>query len=186
MRQFDDIQHELGLKFFLESDNGDLYFVPMAPGVRRLIVRRFDRDLPPTLIPAYVDISAAAQAWLETDRDLVKLVRVEQPTEVGSDFIARPHHLGNSLRSFLDTDPEDAPPEPPDELALMQARFRARAASAAEPREALLISILARSILEPTAKTLYSYQEGRFIVVDLKPTRADLDRWTALGVGATR
>lgn len=177
MRDFSDIQHELGLKLFLESGNGNLYFVPASPGAPRVIVRRFDRDLPPALIPAYVDLLAAAQAWIEDDPELSALVRVERPREVGRDFIARPHHIGNSLNSFLDTDPEDDPPEPPDELAPMQARFRARAEAASGPREALLTSILARSLIEPTAKTVYSYRGLPFIVVDLKPTRAELERW---------
>lgn len=180
MREFVEIQQDLGLKFFLESDNGNLYFVPIAPDAARLLVRRFDRNLAPALIPAYVDLLSAAQRWIESDPDLSGLVRVEQPNEIGRDFIARQHHLGDSLRSFLDTDPEDNPPEPPDELALMQTRFRERAKAAGDVREALLVSILACSIVEPSAKTLYSYRESRFVVVDLKPTRADLERWVEL------
>jgi hypothetical protein len=180
MRKFCDIQRELGLVLFFESEHGNLYCVPVAPGAPRLIVRRFDGDLPSALIPAYVDLLGAAKGWIEADPDMAALVRVEQPTEGGRDFIARPHHLGNSLNSFLDTDPEDDPPEPPDELEPMQARFRARSGVAAGPGESLLTSILARSLLDPTYKTIYSYRESRFIVVDLKPTRAELERWREL------
>jgi hypothetical protein len=180
MREFIDIQRDFGLMFFLESGNGNLYFVPVAPGVPRLIVRRFDNDLPQELIPAYVDLLAVSQDWIEGDPELAALVRIEQPTEIGRDFIARPHHLGNSLRSFLDTDPEDNPPEPPDELTLMQTRFRTLAAVVSGARDTLLTSILARSLIEPTAKTLYSYSESQFIVVDLKPTRTELERWVKL------
>jgi hypothetical protein len=123
---------------------------------------------------------AAAEAWIEADPELAALLRVEQPSEVGRDFIARPHHLGDSLRSFLDTDPDDSPPEQPDELALIQTRFRARAKTVSGAREALLTSILARSILEPTAKTIYSYRAQRFTIVDLKLTRGELELWTEL------
>jgi hypothetical protein len=129
------------------------------------------------LIPAYVDLLRAAQSWIDADPEFAALVRVEQPSEVGRDFIARPHRLGNSLRSFLEYDPDEPPPEAPEELDRMQTRFRDRTKVTHDAREALLISILGRSLIEPTAKTMYSYAESGFIIVDLKPTRAELERW---------
>jgi hypothetical protein len=180
MRKFTDIQHDLNLVKFVESPSGNLFCVPVAPGAPRIIVRRFDRDLPATLIPAYISLLAAAEAWIARDADLARVVRVEQPTEIGCDFIARPHVLGTSLSSFAD---DEDPPEPPDELLTMQARFRARAAAETEARDAFIAVVLARSILEPTAKTMYSFRESKFIVADIKPTRGDLERWAALNPG---
>jgi hypothetical protein len=112
-RDFDTISHELGLVRFLESEHGDLYCVPVAPGAARTLVRRFNRALPPALIPAYARLAALA---------------------------ARP---------------------------------------AADEREQLLVAILARSLLEPTAKTRYDTRGERFIVAELKPTRGELERWAA-------
>lgn len=170
---------------FLNSTNGSLHCVPVAPGAPRLIVRRFDRELAPAMIPVYVELLAAAQRWIAADPELAQLARVEQPSEVGHDFIARPHLNATPLDAYLAGDPEDDPPDPPDELALMQARFRARAAAAADPREELLTAILARSLLAPTHKTMYSLAESRFVVVDLKPTRAELERWRELAIAAS-
>ncbi len=175
MREFTDIQQDLSLVPFLDSANGSLYYVPDYPDFPRLIVRRFDRDLAPGMIPTYVDILASAQRWIESNSQLAKLVRVVQPVEVGEDFIARPHCVGTSLYAFLDPDEEGDPPEPPDELAPMQAQFLAQPPSGG--REELLREVLARSILEPTHKTLYSFAESRFIVVDLKLTRGELVSW---------
>lgn len=185
MRSFTDIQQELNLKHWLSSPNGTLYYVPVRQEPRRPgphpLVRRFDSDLPPSLISTYVDLHAAAQAWLEADPELADLARVEQPTEVGEDFIARSHVMGTHLEAYMAWPPEDDPPEPEEEMAPMQARFRARLPR--DEREELLKTILARSLLEPTAKTMYIPAEERFVVADLKPTRDELLRWRELRSG---
>jgi len=178
MRSFADIECDLKLVLFADSALGDLYCVPVAPGAPRTIVRRFNRELPAGLAPAYAEVLRAAQAWLARDPALAKMLRVAQPTEVGLDFLARPHLLGDSLASFAD---DEDPPEPPPELPLMRERFRALASETAGPRDALLVQILARSVLEPTTKTIYSFAEERFIVADLKTSRHELELW----VGAT-
>jgi hypothetical protein len=180
MREFADIERELNLMKFTDSRNGTLYCVPAAPGAPRLIVRRFDGDLTPALVPVYVDMLTAAEAWIAMDPELVALVRIEPPAEVGHEFIARRHFNATALDAFLETDPEEDPPEPPPELARMQTRFRDRANAASEPREVLLTSVLAHSILERTLKTFYDYDAEQFVIADLKPTRDELERWEAL------
>jgi len=180
MRAFADIERELGLKKFIDSANGTLYCVPPARGAPRVIVRRFDRQLPPSLVPAYAELLAAAQAWIERDPELAQLVRVEQPREIGADFIARTHFNATALAAFLETDPEEDPPDPPPELAGMQGRFRLRADGTSDPRDRLVTTTLARSVLEPTRKTFYDHGAEQFVIADLKPTRDELDRWRDL------
>jgi hypothetical protein len=180
MRTFADIQQELSLVPFVGSENGSLHCVPVSPGAPRLIVRHFDRALEPSMIPSYVELLAASQDWISADPELSALVRVEQPSETGRDFIARPHMNASSLEAFLSGDPEEDPPEVPDELAPLQARFRERVLAAAGAREQLLTEILSRSLLQPTHKTMYSFSESRFVVVDLKVTREELERWSRL------
>jgi len=173
MRDFDQIRAELNLAPFVGSFNGNLY-IPPAPDAARIVIRRFDRDLAPSLVPAYASLLNAAGAWIERDPELAGVVRLEQPTEVGQDFIARPHRLGTNLSSFLDDE------DPPDELATMQSRFRDLAAAAKTPRDSLVVRVLARSILEPSGKTFYSFPESKFVIVDIKPRGDDLERWAAL------
>jgi hypothetical protein len=180
MREFADIERELHLMKFTDSRNGTLYCVPVAPGAPRLIVRRFDGEVPPSLVPAYAGMITAAAAWIAADPELAKLVRIEQPTEIGREYIARRHFNATSLDAFLETDPDEDPPEPPPELYRMQARFRERTKAASDAREALLTSILARSILERSLKTFYDHDAEQFVIADLKPTRAELERWHAL------
>jgi len=181
MREFANIQRELQLMKFTDSTNGTLYCVPVSPGAPRLIVRRFDRDLSPSLVTAYARLIADAAAWIAADPELAKLVRIEQPTEIGSDYIARRHVNATSLDAFLETDPEEDPPEPPPELSRMQARFRERAKLASGAREALLASILTRSILDRSQKTFYDSEAEQFVIADPTPTRDELEAWNILG-----
>jgi hypothetical protein len=181
MREFADIERELHLIKFTDSRNGTLYCVPVSPGAPRLIVRRFDQDLPPSLVTAYARLTADAATWIAADPELAKLVRIEQPTEIGRDYIARRHVNATSLDAFLETDPEEDPPEAPPELSRMQARFRERTELASTAREALLISILSRSILERSQKTFYDSDAEQFVIVDPTPTRDELGRWDAFG-----
>src|SRR5436305_923928 len=92
MRQFTDIAAELGLKKYLDSPFGTLYFIPFAVGAPSIVVRRFDGEWPPELAAPYAELIRAAQRWIERHPGLARLVRVEQPVEVGSDFVARKHH----------------------------------------------------------------------------------------------
>jgi hypothetical protein len=180
MRKFADIERELHLMKFTDSANGTLYCVPVSPGAPRLIVRHFDRDLPPSLVTPYARMIADAAAWIAADPELARLVRTEQPTEIGSDYIARRHLNATSLDAFLETDPEEDPPEPPPELSRMQARFKELTKLAKSAREALLTSILGRSILERSQKTFYDEEAEQFVIADPTPTRDELERWNAL------
>ena len=180
MREFLDISRDLNLMKLTDSTNGTLYCVPAGPGAPRLIVRHFDGAVAPSLVPAYVCMLAAAKSWLEQDAELAALVRVEQPAEVGHAFIARRHFLGTTLDAFLEADPDEDPPERPPELARMQMRFQDLAARVTGPREQLLATVLARSVLEPSLKTFYDEEHAEFVVGDIKPTPDELERWAVL------
>lgn len=179
MRKFIDIQRDLNLVLYVESEHGDLY-MPRASDVPRVVVRWFHRAIPPHLVGTYARLLLASQAWIERDAKLTALVRVEQPVEVGEDFLSRAFVSATSLAAFISADPDDDPPESPEELATMQARFRELTSNPATPSERTLMTIVARSLLEPTHKTMYSMREERFIVADLKPTVAELDELARL------
>ncbi len=179
MREFSDIERELALVKFTDSENGTLYCVPVSLGAPRTIVRRFDGRLPPSLATAYARMTRAAAVWIAADPELGKLVRIEQPTEIGRDYMARRHVSATSLDAFLETDPEEDPPEAPPELSRMQARFRERIKLTHAPSDASLTSILERSILERSRKTFFDYEAEQFVIAELSPTREELERWDA-------
>jgi hypothetical protein len=179
MRNFADLQRELGMKKFLASRNGTLYFVPGALGDRAIIARHFDRDLPVTLVAPSADLTRAAQRWIDRHPEVARLARVAQPTEVGHDFIVRPHFVYTTATRAYEED-EDPPP-PPAELDELRRAFSAARAQSDDPRDAIVETVLARSLLEPTGKT-FQADDGRFTVVELKPTAEELQRWAGLAV----
>ncbi|NPD23120.1 DUF4604 domain-containing protein [Corallococcus exiguus] len=184
MRDFATLHRELKLKPFLESPLGALYLSREVPGASRLVVRHFDGSLPSTMVGPFVAMLHSTQQWLERNPELERLVSIEQPVEVGSDFVARKHHIyGVNLSSYTEW---DEPPAPPPQLARMQKAFRGSRGKSTDPRDTLLEKVLARSLLEATAKTYFDDDEERFIVVDLKPTADEVKRWAALSAPGTR
>jgi hypothetical protein len=174
MRSFAEISYTAGLKKFLESSSGTLYFNAERPAPT-MIVRHFDRDLPPAVVRPFAELNAAAQRWLAAHPEVAQYVYLTPPIEIGEDFVARPHHVYyQSLRSCDEPD-EDDPVEPPDELALMRQAMRAALGHPANEREQIVETVLARSLLGPTGKTYLG--DDRFIVVELSPTRAELERF---------
>ena len=101
---------------------------------------------------------------------------------IGCDYIARRHVNATSLDASLETDEEEDPPKPPSELSRMQTRFRELTTRTGTPREALLTTILGRSILEPSQKTFYDPAAEQFVIADLRPTRGELERWNSVTV----
>lgn len=180
MRKFNDIQQELTLKKFLDSASGTLYFVPYAPGRPRVIVRHFDSQLPASLIPPFVSLTRAAQNWLMEYPPLNSLVRVVQPQEVGLDFIAREHFTYYTSTESYELD-EESLPEQPDELAVMRASFRNACVAADDSPITIVETVLARSLIEPTGKTFFHEGERCFIIVELKPSREELESWMKIG-----
>jgi hypothetical protein len=145
-----------------------------------LIVRHFDSQLPASLVSPFVSLTSAAQTWLADRPYLDRLVRVVQPVEVGTDFIARPHFTYYTATDTYELNDDEESPEPPPELAKMRAEFLSQCGGPAGSLEAIIETVLARSLIEPTGKTFFHEGEARFIVVELKPTRNELERWEAL------
>jgi hypothetical protein len=176
MRTFSELATVYNLREFLASPNGTLYFNPGAhvSSETSLVVRRFNCDLPTDLVQAYAHLTLAAQQWLDSHPDIAALVRIEQPLEIGRDFIARRHHVyQTSIRSYDDIDG----PLPPSELWELQERFCRNARNTITRPDHLIIIALARSILEPSGKTFFDDSEERFIIVDLKLEKEELEWW---------
>ena len=178
MRKFNEIQQELGLKEFLLTSLGTLYYIPSAPGTPRVRVRYFDSDPLIVLVKPFVDIVQATQEWIEHRPKLASLVKVEQPIEVGYDFIARLHHIYcTSTETYVNW---DNPPEPPEELEQMRTIFRKEIGKSNNPKDILIETVLAKSLLEPSYKTYFAERKGQFIVVELELTPEYIQQWHAL------
>lgn len=176
MRTFNEIAEELGLKKFLASRCGTLHFVPSAKGSQRVIVRHFDRDLPASMITSYVELIRRCKLWIEGRPELARLIKIDEPFEVGQDFYARTHHTYYISLSSYTTD-EDAP-EPPPELAEMHLELQNAFSSHPDSKDRIVEQILRRSLLEPSTKTWFAEDIEKFIVVEPRILPEDVWAWS--------
>ena len=179
MRAFDEIKQELELKRFIGGSIGTIYYNPYTPGRRQVNVRYFDAELPPRFVKAYADLISAAQRWIEQHPDLSRLVWIDQPFEIGHDFIARKHHryFNNTTSAFAD---DEDPIEVPPELEQMHQAFRTAASRPATPQEQIIIRVLEQSLIEPSGKTYFDYDTEKFVVAEPHLTPDDVIQWSDL------
>ncbi|HXK19319.1 MAG TPA: hypothetical protein VNG33_16010 [Polyangiaceae bacterium] len=175
MRDFSELTQEMNVIRFLGTDRGTLC---LEAGLRPTkLVRHFDGKLPTSLIPSYLQLLEACQAWVERRPEVSRLARFEQPLEVGADFVMRPFHI--YITSIQTYDEAEDPPEAPAELATLRALLRAELARSTDSKQKLVEQVLSRSILEPCGKTFFRGVEDRFVVVEPRFTAADVTAWSA-------
>ena len=179
MRNFREIKKDLQLKKFLFSELGTLYFDPSHSDSRSLIVRHFDAELEPMYVAPFGLLVGACQNWLTQSSTLNGLVRVEQLSEIGVDFVSRRHYVYYYSTDSYDTRPNDL--EVPSELSSM--RNAVRNLTRPDPSEQKLQvvqTIVERSLLEPSGKTFFHTDEMKFVVVEPKIEPQDVRIWAAL------
>ncbi len=173
MRTFKEIQKELALKKFLYSENGTLYF-PADVSVR-ILVRHFDKTITKEMIPLYVEITKALDRFAQENKALSSLIIVQQPFEIGEDFIARTHHVYYvSVDSYYDEDEDcEVPPQFETLKTLISELKQAELSDA----DSILLRILEKSFIIPTTKTYFDHKQDKFINVDPKMDINDLTEW---------
>ena len=156
------------------SELGAVYWTRgVAPAARiRVFERTEDRE-------AYVAMHEHAHLWIhrDYDHDAWHVLAVDEPREIGSDFVVMPRRVGNTLASFVAL--ED-PAEPPSKLEVLRAVVPKLVSAAREPADRLVAEVVARRIAQPDANTIYVWGEERFYIQDLTPSRNELRAWRAL------
>ena len=176
MREFSDINRELGLKKFLTSHFSTLYFVPFSSRAPRIMVRHFNIEISPDSVEHVAAMIQASKVWVERHDLLTNLVKIEQPIEVGRDFIARQYHLYSaSTDAYVDW---EEPPEVPEELERMRRGFTALIGKSTDPADVFIETFLAKSLLEPSGKTYFDEIRAQFIVGEPRLTREDIEQWS--------
>lgn len=182
MRDFDEIRSALGLRTFLASPAGTLYFDPEAQTADRVLVRHFDATVPPELTRAYADLVEAVADWVQANPGVSRYVRVQRPLEVGRDFVARQHLV--YYYSTASYDDLDAPPPPPQLDRMRAAVLESLSAPGADRRggrPAVVERVVTASLLEPTGRTYFDEVDDLFVVVEPKITSVDVRDWVDAG-----
>lgn len=130
-------------------------------------------------IAPYVSLHEYAHLWIhrDYDHDAWHVVDVDEPIEVGADFVVMPRRIGNPLASFVRG---DDPAQPPPRLAELRAVIPRLVAAAAGPVDAWIAALVAGRLATADRNTIYVWADQRFYMQDLAPTREELHAWTAL------
>lgn len=176
---FADVASRLGLRRFLASDPGTLYFDPADVGVNRLLYRAFETQ-PPGFAATYAEVVGAVVDWVATRPRLAELIEIIPTVQVGLDYIARPHRT-----YYVSTDtyahPEDGVQAPP-ELAAMRDRLATDLIEMTPGIQGqVLAHVLRRTLLEPSGRVYFDDNRRLFVVVEPKVTSGDVADWQATG-----
>lgn len=186
MRSFADVKAEMGLRKLLETERGTM-FVSGPDTTQEIngwtaltLVRTLDGFITPALKDDYVDMVAEAAKWIAAHPELDHFVEVLPISEVGTDFIARPHVLFSYATSAYDANAEDlSVPDAPEELELMREAFGAARGVLKDPKSKIMERVLERNIMAPSGLTVFD-GEGQFVILEPHIKEADLQEWAAL------
>jgi hypothetical protein len=167
---FAEVRRRFRLAKYLSGELGTLYLTPCLPEVGYLLVRQLDSKVVPELLPAYVGLVRDAQQWIERYPSVAALARIQQPIEVGCDYLIWPKYPYTPTSNYYDL---DDPAPPPQEWALLFAAL-GDAPPPATPHDALVASVVRRTFMEPNVKVYFHGDEGRFVAVDLYLTHSDV------------
>ncbi len=175
MRTFADLHASEELIRADDSELGPVYWT--QTGERRgARVRVFDGAEDRA---TYVAMHEHAHLWIHRDyqHDAWWVIDVDEPLEVGADFVVMPRRIGNTLASFVST---DDPAEAPERLAELRTLMPMLVAAANQPADQLIAGFVARRVAHPDANTIYVWSDQRFYVQDLAPSREELLAWRGL------
>ena len=148
-------------------------------GTDRGSVVKVFRD--PDDLAAYADLHCAAHLWIHEDleHDAWHVLDVDEPLEIGEDFLLIRRRPGIYLRSLI---PEltDAPAPPTDRLSLLRTTIGRLVDAAIERRVHFIATLVADRIRSASTHVVFVEREQRFYVDDLEPDPQQLDAWSAL------
>jgi hypothetical protein len=132
-------------------------------------------------LAAYADLHCAAHLWVHEDfeHDAWHVLDVDEPLEVGEDFLLFQRRPGIYLRSLI---PEmtDVPAPPTERLPLLQSTIEKLLTAATEPRARFIATLVADRIRTASTHVIFVEREQRFYVEDLEPDRGQLETWRRL------
>ena len=141
-------------------------------------VRLFE-NVGPLGLAAYVSLHEYAHLWIhrDYDHDAWFVLDVDEPLEVGVDFVTMPRRVGNTLDSFVRDEDQAPPPRRLEELRVLMPKL---VAAAGDPADAWVAQLVAGRLATPDHNTIYIWAEQRFYIQDLAPSRDELFAWQTL------
>lgn len=130
-------------------------------------------------LAAYVALHEYAHLWIHGDyeHDAWFVLDVDEPIEVGADFVLMRNRIGNTLDSFVR---EEERAEPPPRLAELRTLIPKLVAAAETPADRWIAALVANRLAGPDLHTIFVWAEQRFYIQDLAPSREELEAWRAV------
>ncbi len=174
MKNFELLRNEIKLIDAVENELGMMYQeIDVSPKKMR-VVRHFHDQV---LVPIYEDLYCGILKWIENS-EINDYVFMPNLIEIGQDFIIRHWYVYYvSIYRYFDENDEDYV-EPPELFYKMKNFMAKEFKEASGSREGVIQNILRKSLLKPTAKTVYdSRYMNKFIIVEPKISLKDLNDW---------
>lgn len=173
MNSFSKLKQNVKIKRYISSDFGTMYFQPGLPRDKKIIIRHFDNKISIELFPVYVDLYNSILNFINSN--LSDIVFMPELLEVGEDYFIRQFYVYHiAIRDYLlDKDDEDYI-KPPELFHVIQTKI---SEVLSNDSNQIITSILGRSLLEPTSKTIYDHKTDKLLVVQPKVSLEDLQRW---------
>jgi hypothetical protein len=175
MRRFSDIARELvtvGDRWW-----GTLYW--REGGSHGNEVRRFNDSM---LLDAYANLQSTAYIWGHADPLAWHVLIIDEPEEVGEDFVMIKRYPGIKIRHFFPEHTDDPVPPPTKQLEMLRETLARMQVEAETPRDKFLAVLVAKRVAALDQHLVWDMNanEERFHLYDLDPDRDELTAWMAL------
>ncbi len=182
MSVFQEIKEKRGLKRFLGSDLGTMYFNPDLLPQNDIIVRHFDSKLGSKDLTSYVKLYNKV-ILLINNSSLINFVDIFPLVEVGHDYVSRPFHIYDFPTSaYFDEEVRDdfIPQKLMHEIRNHVEALKSATVSA---KQQLVMKVIYNSLVAPSNKTYFNSPSNKMVLVEPTIKVEDIIEWDQLEHG---
>jgi hypothetical protein len=156
---------------------GEEWWHPGAPG--RALGFEVLRFTEPADLQAFVRLHEEAHLWIhrDYDHDAWLVLDVDEPHEVGTDFVMMTRRPGVNLPRFFPETSDDPVPAPDDRLTLLHGVLDTLLGVASAPLDQYIAKLVRDRVHARDYHVVYDPDELRFYIDNLDPDPAELAAW---------
>ncbi len=179
MDNFKNLNKKLGLKRFLGSDLGTMYFNPNADARDDIIVRHFDSQVSPALVNDYQQLYNSVKTTIDNS-SLQEFADLQPLLEVGSDYYMRRLHIYDFPTSDYFESDSNLEILPIDLLKKIKSTFNTLSENSSTTKDRLINQIISKSLCLPSNKTYFNGKMNKMILVEPTINEEDIILWGKL------
>ena len=172
-KTFEELNNERQLKRFMGSPYGTMYYPSEEPRGEETMIRHFDSDLPPDLIPEYIELYGLVKEWIDSKPNVNDIVFMKELTGAGEDFIIRSFYSYDIATRHYNEKKSIKTPE----LYKQMQKVVLDELEESLKNNIVLRRIIENSLLKPNGRVHYDNRLQIIIIAEPKITRQDLEEW---------